>query len=322
MTALLRRTFLSQVAALAGCEVTRIRTTGSHSLVEAGPDGPLLLLRAGTLDRERRLTTAVRGVDLQALAARPTAAVAFLADAFEPVVVPFDVLRSHLDLARERRVLHVALASDGALTLRETGHDLRDYCGAAALERLFPAPLGPGTPSLSHADAQTLAATYGCLRGYQVHVPAANRTQMVTALAAGADPTTWAVLPPTAARIRTLKQADVVLTRPGEDWPRVLVEIEHGGNIDDALARSARTLATLQRAGAPWLPRVVIVAAGRRRQEVQDKAAEALYQNVGLTALCDFWSYDVLWTAVRWWRQRRRVRTRRRQRLARVGGRP
>jgi hypothetical protein len=316
MTALLRRNFLSLLTTVTGREARRVRWHGSHSLVEAGAGGPLFLLRAGTLDREQRLSTAVRGVDLQALAARGVAAVVFLCAPFGgPLVVPVAALLKHLDPTRARTVLHVCVSAGGAITLVETGHDLRAYRGEAALRRLIAAPAGRGTPALSHARWQTVLAVVAAGHAWRLHVPAADRSRLDRALAAGHDTRGWATLPAPVAHLPWLRFADVVCSRPDADWPAWVCEVEEGGNLWAALSRHAHTLAALKAAGASSLPRFIVVAAGKRRAEFARKLRSPLFVEIGLDRCCTFWSYDVVWTAYQWLRRQRR----RHRRLSRVG---
>src|SRR5689334_20759479 len=62
----------------------RVPLNGSQTMWEITPGGPLALLRSGELDRERRISTKIRPVDLATLLARQDSVVVFLCSRLRP----------------------------------------------------------------------------------------------------------------------------------------------------------------------------------------------------------------------------------------------
>ena len=108
------------------------------------------------------------------------------------------------------------------------------------------------TPALSHARWQTVVASIGRRHGYAVHVLAPDRPLLDPRLARGAGVLeAYDVLPEAATSIDSLRFADIVYTRPGDRWPAVVCEVEHGGDVTAALRRCAETLKALRAPGSP-----------------------------------------------------------------------
>ena len=102
-------------------------------------------------------------------------------------------------------------------------------------------------------------AALGRRRGFQVWVPAADRSRLSASLfrrAGGRARRGFGRLDrlPAAAGLGRLPHADVVLTRRGAASPTLVLEVEVAGDITAALARSADTLAALRARGAHPLP--------------------------------------------------------------------
>lgn len=313
MTGLIRKRFMRRVHRITRGRLTRVPGTGSRSLCELGPGEPLVLVRAGTLDREARLYTHVRRADAAALLARRGSVVCLLAREFrEPLVVPAAILLAHRGPGGDPIRVHVRLGRQGDLTLVETGRDLVEYIGWAHLTRLAAAPAaariigGAGLPVLTHPEWQTVVAALGRRHGFHIWVPAADRSRLSAALfrrAGGrARRGTGRLdrLPAAAAGIGRLSYADVVLTRRGAASPTLVLEVEVAGDITAALARSADTLAALRARGVHPLPRFAVVAEGRRRGEFEAKLRAALHAGPnGLAARCRFWALEGVWAAYR-----------------------
>jgi hypothetical protein len=102
-------------------------------------------------------------------------------------------------------------------------------------------------------------AALGRRRGFQVWVPAADRSRLSASLfrrAGGRARRGFGRLDrlPAAAGLGRLPHADVVLTRRDAASPTLVLEVEVAGDITAALARSADTLAALRARGAHPLP--------------------------------------------------------------------
>lgn len=312
MTGPMRRKFSRHLARLTGGRLTRVSTTGSRSLIEVAPGESLVLVRAGSLDRERRLFTHIRRPDALVLLERPGSVVAILIRELngEPIVVPAEVLLADTEQDAEYVPLHIRVGRDGDVTHVESGLDLRPYLGWAQLSRLVAGQSGVVTrsdavPFLTHSEWQTVVAAIARRRrGFDLWVPPADRTALCSRLVRGAGGGARGglgrvdILPAGGVHLRRLRFADVVLTRQGARWPTLVAEVEVGGDITSALARCGQTLADLRAAGARPLPRFIVVADSRRRAEFQQKLSSALYAGPGgLATRCEMWSFERVWAA-------------------------
>jgi hypothetical protein len=148
-------------------------------------------------------------------------------------------------------------------------------------------------------------AALGRRRGFQVWVPAADRSRLSASLfrrAGGRARRGFGRLDrlPAAAGLGRLPHADVVLTRRGAASPTLVLEVEVAGDITAALARSADTLAALRARRVHPLPRFAVVSEGRRRGEFEAKLRAALHAGPnGLAARCRFWTLEEVWAAYR-----------------------
>ncbi len=280
----IRRRFLHRLVREFGAHaVRRIAHAGSRSMIALGHDAAILL-RAGRLDRERRIFTALRRTDVLALQRRKRSAICFLIPELgEPLVVPVRELVAHAAATADPIRIHIRVGARGEVRLLESGRDLRRYSGWTHLRRLRPRePRAAATPALSHAQWQTAVAAIGHRLGKAVWVPPADHAALDPALAGGRRVLTDVdVLPPAAAGIDSLRYADVVLTQPGAPWPELVCEVEHGGDVTAALRRCAETLEELRRLGADPLPRFAIVADTGRRAEYERKLRGALLRPDG-----------------------------------------
>lgn len=273
----------------------RVSLNGSQTMWEIRPGGPLALLRSGELDRERRISTKLRPVDLATLLARPGSVIVFLCSRLRPpIVVPAYVvagaLAPMLDPNGAPISAHV-LIQPPEYRLIQVAMDLAPYVGHAHIDRLLPRATPRRLPPGTHADWQAKVASIGQLLGMNVHVPANDRLAVQVA-AGNLTPGTWNHLPTSAAAVRKLVVCDVALSSPGAGYPSILAEIEHGGDVTSALDRYAHVLADLTARGAP-IPRMAVVAEGRRRKEMHRKLLpQPLYQRIGLAARVEFWSYE------------------------------
>lgn len=317
-TADLRRQFRHRLDRALGAErVSPFRDTGSHSMLSVDAGGTLLI-RAGNLDRERRMYTKLRSEDFRALLRGKHSAICFrIRGVGDPVIVPATYLAKHLPPCTNPISLHLRVAPEGRILLAEGGLDLTRWRGWKHLERFRQRNGGPAPmPKLSHAQWQTIVAAMARSTGLDVYVPHEDRSSLDAGYGRWANlPSALVPLTASAAAVPTLHYADVVCTRPGSAYPSEVYEVEHGSDISAALARSAGSLATLTRHEASQIPDFVFVGDARRRTEFERKLNVPLFEEIGLCARASFLSYQSLYARYCAWKARE-VRLRRKPRVA------
>jgi hypothetical protein len=277
-----------------GGMATRVSLNGSQTMWEIMPGGPLALLRSGELDRERRISTKLRPVDLATLLARPDSVVVFLCSRLRPpIVVPAYMIAAalapHLDPNGAPIAAHVFIQPPD-FRLVQVALDLAPFVGHRHIDRLLPRVAPRRIPPGTHAGWQAKVASIGQLLGMNVHVPVNDRLAVHAAAGGTLGPCNH--LPPSAMAVRKLGMCDIALSSSGAEYPAVLLEVEHGSDVTSALDRFAHVLVDLTARGAP-IPRMVVVAEARRRNEMQRKLLPLpLYQRIGLAARAEFWSYE------------------------------
>lgn len=295
----IRVRFLHRLAREVGAEhVRRVPHDGSRSMIAIGTQAAVLI-RAGRLDRERRLFTHLRRTDIRELERQRRAAVCILIPELgEPLVVPVSELVAHAAPAADPVRLHIRVGARGQVMLAETGRDLRRFAGWERLRRLSASGgRTSATPRHSHGQWITVVGAMGMHAGYRVYIPRADHASLDPRLARGSGLIgACDDLPAGAVMIDSLRYADVVYSRPGAEWPEVIWEVERAGDITAALRRSAETLEELRRRGASALPRFVIVACPTRRTEFDRKLKNALYMRAGLSDRCTFQPFSKVWT--------------------------
>ena len=274
----------------------RVSLNGSQTMWEITPGGPLALLRSGELDRERRISTKLRPVDLATLLARQDSVIVFLCSRLRPpIVVPAHVIAAALapNLApHDAPVAAHVFIQPPDFRLVQVGLDLAPFVGHRHIDRLLPRVAPRRLPPGTHAGWQANLASIGQLLGMNVHVPVNDRLAVQAAAGGALGPCNH--LQPSAMAVRRLSQCDIALGTPGTAaaYPSILCEVEHGGDITSALDRFAHVLVDLTARGAP-IPRMVVVAEARRRNEMLRKLLPLpLYQRIGLAARAEFWSYE------------------------------
>ena len=275
----------------------RVSLNGSQTMWEITPGGPLALLRSGELDRERRISTKLRPVDLATLLARPDSVVVFLCSRLRPpIVVPAYMIAAalapNLDPNGAPIAAHVFIQPPD-YRLVQVGMDLGAWVGHRHIDRLLPRVAPRRMPPGTHAGWQAKVASIGQIMGMNVHVPANDRLAVQAAAGIGVLGA-CNHLPTSAMAVRKLAQCDLALSSPGgvAGYPSILCEVEHGSDITSALNRFSHILADLTARGAS-IPRMVVVAEARRRNEMQRKLLPLpLYQQIGLSARAEFWSYE------------------------------
>jgi len=275
--------------------------SGSRSMYSIGNDAARVYFRYSKPHNGRGTFYGLRAQDLQELEGHPSA-ICFLWDGQqEPLVIPFadyeDVFNSVSPASDGQYKAHVLFDETGTdLHIARAGaFNVEGNFGWSALDILIDNSRLTKVPDLSHSQVQTLLGAIGNFKGYEVWVPASDRSTMDWTIVKrfecrDAAPTGFQSV------LHILQEVDVVWLKRGSSELRALFEVEHSTPIYSGLLRFNDV-----RIEAPAMnPRFTIVANEVRRDRFVRQVERPTFRTSGLEKLCSFLDYSNVYS---WYRR-------------------
>ncbi len=263
----------------------------SNSLIELGNGKVRLYLRYSTLHEGRKTFNGLRRTDLTQLGGHDSF-ICFLWDEQpEPLLVPFgnfEAVFADLSPAADGQYKAQVILGEGDINLylaRAGRFNVEGCLGWKALElAMIGAKLE--IPELSHGQVQSLLAGIGHKQGYDLWIPANNRSGLDRNFLGVA--TLRSDLPAGYEKVRTaLEEVDVVWIKKGSNILEGLFEVEHTTSIYSGLLRFNDVhveYPTLQ-------SRFGIVANEGRRSLYTRQIDRPTFRNSRLNEVCTFYDY-------------------------------
>ena len=268
------------------------KLANSQSLFELGKGEARVYVRYSKVHPGGRTFFGLRRDDLRQLEGRASV-ICFLWDGqVEPLIVPFHEYEEVFNL--------VAPASDGQykaqvylggegleLYIAKAGRfSVEGRLGWSSLSDLIDRSRLVVTPDLSHSQVQTLLGSIGVTKGFDVWVPASDRSTLDWTMADRFQ--CREVLPAGFESIKAvIQEIDVVWIGHGSNQPSAFFEVEHSTPIYSALLRFNDVHLTTPNLGA----RFSVVANDARHSLFVRQLARPTFQTSGLSALCTFFEY-------------------------------
>ncbi|HEV3448317.1 MAG TPA: hypothetical protein VG099_27010, partial [Gemmataceae bacterium] len=156
------------------------RLPKSQSLFRVGDDAALIYIRYSKLHSARTSFFGLRQIDLRALQGQNSFICLLVDDGSQPVFIPYSDFEEIFDLAEPasdgQYKAHLTSRND-ALEFdiaRQGRFNVEGYVGFEILEKSLDARRLREGHSLSHCQVQTLLASIGHTKGYEVWVPQNN----------------------------------------------------------------------------------------------------------------------------------------------------
>lgn len=264
---------------------------GSYSLFSIGEDAARVYLRYSKVHERGRTFFGLREVDLRQLEGHNSFLCFLLDDDSPPVFVPyidFEEIFRAAEPARDGQFKVQLLSSKQSRELyiaRQGRFNVEGYVGIDSLERSLAADRLRKHLSLTHAQVQTLLASIGHRKGYDVRVPAhdagvldwtlTQSFQLTESLPAGFDDVE-----------SILAEIDVLWTSKGSNKIEALYEVEHSTSVSSGLLRFNDLLLA-----APTLPRFAIVSSDSRRALFSRQIHRPTFRKSGLSEIVSFLEY-------------------------------
>lgn len=263
----------------------------SQSLFEVGEDAVRLYFRYSKKHPGGRTFFGLRKVDLQSLEGHRGILCFLWNDQGEPLFVPFEQF--------EEVFAGLTPASDGQfkvqvyeqvggteLYIANAGRfNVESYLGWNYLETLIQ-PSGTTVPSLSHSQVQTLLAGIGVAKGFDIWIPANDRSRLDWTLTHRFVPTNS--LPSSLMGVKTIaEEVDVIWIDRGGGKPAALFEVEHSTPIYSGLLRFNDVYLTLP----SYNLRFGIVSNDVRRALFVRQLDRPTFKASGLREMCTFLEY-------------------------------
>lgn len=263
----------------------------SQSLFAIGEDAARVYFRYSRVHAGGRTFFGLREVDLRELEGHNSFLCFLLGDGSPPLFVPYtdfeEVFRAaqtandgqykvQLFSQNEARQLYIA---------RQGRFNVEGYVGFEGLERSLDARRLRAAHDLSHPQVQTLLASVGNLKGYDVFVPANDVGKL-----------DWSLTRRFALRVTVpagfhdvrsiLSEIDVIWVGRGRNTVEGLFEVEHSTGVYSGLLRFNDILLT-----DPKVSRFSIVSNDLRRSLFSRQLFRPTFRQSGLAELCSFLEY-------------------------------
>ncbi len=265
---------------------------GSQSLFELGKGDARVYVRYSKLHSGGRTFFGLRRDDLRQLEGRASV-ICFLWDGqAQPLIIPFHEYEEVFSLVAPasdgQYKAQVFLGDDGVeLYIAKAGRfSVEGRLGWAALSDMIDRSRLVVTPDLSHSQVQTLLGSIGTTKGFDVWVPASDRSALDWTVADRFQ--CRDVLPAGYDSIKGIVQEiDVMWIGQGSNQPLAFFEVEHSTPIYSALLRFNDVHLVAPNLGA----RFSVVANDARHSLFVRQLARPTFQASGLGGLCTFFEY-------------------------------
>jgi hypothetical protein len=263
----------------------------SQSLFEIRSGAARVYIRYSKIHSRNQAFYGLREVDLQMLQGHPSIICFLWENQKEPLLVPFaeyeEVFHSIPAASDGQYKVSVYIQADGAeLYIAKAGRfNVESYFGWESLNSLIDSSIIQ-IPEMSHSQVQTLLGSIGSIKGYDIWVPATDRTKMDWSLARPFD--FKASLPLSLKPVKSIvEEVDVIWIARGAGFATAFFEIEHSTPIYSGLLRF-NDIHLL----APNLkPRFSVVSNDERRSLFVRQLHRPTFEISGLSEICTFLEY-------------------------------
>jgi hypothetical protein len=269
-------------------EIRKIK--GSESLLVVGNEAARIYFRYSKVFPGGRTFFGLREVDLRQLEGQNSYLCFLLDDGSPPLFIPyvdFEEVFHNAETAKDGQY-KVQLYKEGTLQLyvaRQGRFNVEGYVGLETLENTMDAGRLRQALALSHSQVQTLVASIGHFKGYDVFVPESDVGRLDWSLTER-FPLRQAI-PAGFERVRAiLAEIDVVWVASGKNSVEGLYEIEHSTPVYSGLLRFNDVLLT-----DPKVSRFSIISNDTRRDLFSRQLFRPTFRKSGLAELCSFLEY-------------------------------
>lgn len=263
----------------------------SRSLYVLGDDAARIYIRYSKLHARGKAFFGLRKVDLQQLEGHNSFVCYLLDKGTPPILVPHGDFEEVFHLAEpasdgQYKVQLILLAESRELYIARQGRfNVEGYVGFEPLERSLDASRLTQAFEMSHVQVQTLLASIGHAKGFDIYIPprdAGNldwnltkRFEIRDSIPRGFDTVSG-----------ILSEVDVVWIASGRHDVQGMFEVEHSTPIYSGLLRFNDVLLT-----QPRLRRFVVVSNDARRELFVRQARRPTFVKSGLCDLASFLDY-------------------------------
>jgi hypothetical protein len=267
------------------------KLTGSRSLYALGDDAARVYIRYSKVHPHGRTFFGLRDIDLRQLEGHNSFLCFLLDDGSPPIFVPYadfeEIFRQaetasdgqyKVQLHRQSQAMELYIARQGRF-------NIEGYVGYEAIARSVDAKRLREAHDLSHSQVQTLLASIGNLKGYEVCVPPNDAGKIDWSLAAE-FPLRHA-LPGGFEEVSSiLSEIDVIWVAAGRNDIEGLFEVEHTTSVYSGLLRFNDILLT-----NPKVSRFSIVSNETRRAVFARQLYRPTFRKSGLAEITSFLEY-------------------------------
>jgi len=268
------------------------RLPNSQSLFVLGEDDSRIYIRYSKLHPNGRAFFGLREMDLRRLEGHNSFICFLVDDKLPPVVIPYadfeEVFRQGEVAADGQFKVQLIVNSDyRELYVARCGRfNVEGYSGIQAIGDSISERSSVSVPfDFTHSQVQTLLASIGNAKGYDVFVPPRDTPLL-----------DWKLTPQFSIcsgtpkgfgeTERVLREIDVIWTTPGSNEIQGLFEVEHSTTVYSGLLRFNDALLT-----SPSLSRFVIVSNEARRSVYARQVLRPTFRQSGLSELASFLDY-------------------------------
>lgn len=274
---------------------------GSNSLFVIGDEAARIYLRYSKQHGRGEAFFGLRDVDLRQLQAH-NSFICFFSDIGEPIFLPyadFESLFEKAGIAQDGQYKVQLLRQHGNTSLyipRKGRFNVDAFIGAQTLTDSIVATRLRENLGLNHCQVQTLIASIGHLKGYDVWVPANNICTLDWSITSEFD--VRRALPAGFESVEgALEEIDIVWVAAGRNKIEGLFEVEESTPIYSGLLRFNDVLIT-----EPKVRNFFIVANDARRDVFSRQVNRPTFRQSGLAEITSFLEYANVWD----WHQRLR----------------
>ncbi len=214
----------------------------TQSLYDVGDGACRVYIRYSKIHGRTSTFYGLRREDLQLLEGRPSVICFLWEGQVAPLFVPFadyeEVFQSLTPARDGQYKVQVSIRGDATeVYVAGAGRfNVEAHVGWQSLESMLDRSRLSEIPDLSHPQVQTLLGSIGSVKGYDIWVPASDRTKLDWSLASRFD--CPASLPPVLDTVRSvLEEIDVIWLEHGVGRLHALFEVEHSTPVYSGLLR-------------------------------------------------------------------------------------
>lgn len=267
------------------------KISGSQSLFSIGDDVARVYLRYSKVHDRGRTFFGLRSVDLQQLAGRRSFICFYMDDGSPPLFVPyadFEEIFREAPIASDGQYKVQILTQNGTRELYVPKKGRFNVDGFAGINTLVQSVECAGSrriPDLSHCQVQTLLASIGNKKGFDVFVPASDAGYLDWSLAPSfrlrdVIPAGFEGIGP------ILSEIDVLWITAGRNTIAGLFEVEHTTSVYSGLLRFNDVLLT-----DPRVSSFFIVSNETRRELYSRQIHRPTFRKSGLSDIVSFLEY-------------------------------